>query len=267
MFFVQNINFSYGVERVLDNVSFEVKQGDWLGLLGPNGSGKTTLIKCLSRLCVPQSGTIRLLERPLNDYSVSELAKVISVVPQDLAIPFPFTANEVVLMGRSPFIKNFGFETKKDIAKAKMAMEATDTLQFAGRRVSELSGGERQRVIIARSLAQEPKILLLDEPTSQLDIKHQQEVLSLLGRLSEENGITIVSAIHDINLAISYCKTIMFLDKGRVFKCGPTNAVVTYANLKSVFDTEVYVGINDMDGRPYYLPMVKNEARGQKSEV
>jgi len=259
MFSICNISFSYGTGPILKDISFEIKRGDWLGLLGPNGSGKTTLIKCLARLISPKSGTIQLLGKNLADYNNHELAKIMSIVPQETGIPFPFTAFEVVLMGRSPFINNFGFETKEDIDIAIKAMEMTDTRQFADRPISELSGGEKQRVVIARALAQSPQILLLDEPTSQLDIKHQQETLKLLHKLNEEDGITIVEAMHDINLALSSCKTIMFLDKGSLFKIGPTNDVVSYANLKAVFDTEVYVGINDLNGRPYYLPMTNTK--------
>jgi iron complex transport system ATP-binding protein len=133
-------------------------------------------------------------------------------------------------------------------------MVLTDTFQLASRQFGELSGGERQRVIIARALTQEPKVLLLDEPTNFLDIRHQQEILKLLKRLNTEHGLTILSAMHDINLALLYCKEIMLIKDGSIHNFGPTNETVTYSNLKSVFDTEVYVGINDLNGKPYYLP-------------
>lgn len=251
---VNNITFTYEKTPALNGLSFQVQTGAWLGILGPNGSGKTTLIKCLSRNLKPQRGTIELNGRCLDVYRQSELARTIAIVPQDSNILFSFTAFEVVLMGRAPFAKNFGFETTHDIETAERSMIMTDTWEFRDRQFNELSGGERQRVIIARALAQQPKILIMDEPTSSLDIKHQQEVLGIIKRLNEEEGLTVISAMHDINAALLYCKEILFLKNGSVFKMGPTNEIVTYLNLKSVFETEVYVGINDLNGKPYYLP-------------
>lgn len=204
--------------------------------------------------CNAASATLQLCGRPISSYKSAELAKLVAVVPQSSNITFPFSAFEVVLMGRTPYQKTFGFETKRDVEIAENAMRMTDTWQFAGRPIQELSGGERQRVIIARALAQEAEILLLDEPTSSLDIRHQQEIMRLLKKLNSERSITIVSAIHDINLALLYCKDIMLLKDGSVFKIGAASEVVTYSNLKDVFETEVYVGINDLNGKPYYLP-------------
>lgn len=250
-----NITFAYAGTPVLKDISLDIKEGDWMGLLGPNGSGKTTFIKCLSRTLFPQNGTVRINERDIKTFTHKEIAQIAGVVPQDSNILFPFTAFEIVLMGRSPHKKGFGFETARDVEIAKRAMTATDTWQFADRSIQELSGGERQRVIVARALAQEPKILLLDEPTSFLDIKHQQEILNIIKKLNCEAGLTVISAMHDINLALLYCKTIAFLKDGEISKIGQPDEVVTYANLKAVFDTEVYVGINDLNGRPYYLPL------------
>ena len=252
---INNITFAYEKTPVLTDVSFDINTGDWLGILGPNGSGKTTLLKCLSRTLFPQNGTIEINERDINSFTHKEIAQIAGIVPQDSNPIFPFTAFEIVLMGRAPYKKGFGFETARDVEIAKSAMIATDAWQFAGRPIQELSGGERQRVIIARALAQEPKVLLLDEPTSFLDIKHQQEILNIIKKLNRETGLTVVSAMHDINLALLYCKTIAFLKDGEFFKIGRPDEIVTYANLKTVFNTEVYVGINDLNGRPYYLPL------------
>jgi iron complex transport system ATP-binding protein len=249
-----NISFAYGTMPVLHDVSLEIQAGSWLGLLGPNGSGKTTLIKCFASILKPQSGKIELLNKPCQNYPRHDFAKLIATVPQDTNITFPFSAFEVVLMGRSPHKGLFGFDSARDIEISKKAMEITDTAQFINRQFQELSGGERQRVIIARALAQEPKILLLDEPTTFLDIRHQQDILKLLTKLVETESLTIISAMHDINLALLYCKRIALLKNGKIVKIGPTNETVTYANLKHVFDTEVYVGINDLNGKPYYLP-------------
>lgn len=270
------IKFAYERTPVINGVSFSASAGDWLGLLGPNGSGKTTLLKCLSGILRPQSGEIELTPSPspsppatnpsagrqrgegksIFHFNRAEIARSIAVVPQDSSILFQFTAFEIVLMGRTPYQKIFGFESSIDIEIATQAMKETDTWQFAKRPFQELSGGERQRVIIARALAQQPKILLLDEPTTFLDIKHQQDILKLLKKLNEQ-GMTIISAMHDINLALLYCKSIMLLKDGTIYKIGATNETVTYSNLKAVFDTEVYVGINDLTGKPYYLPYEK----------
>lgn len=255
MIIIKNISFSYGTTPVLRDVSFNVGKGAWLGILGPNGSGKTTLLKCISRNLEPNCGNILLDGKDLCSYSRSEIAKVVGVVPQENSVPFPFTVMEMVLMGRTPYHKAFGFDSARDINIAKDAMEMTDILKFANRSIQELSGGEKQRVMIARALAQEPKVLLMDEPTSFLDIKHQQEILGIIKKLNAEKGLTVISAMHDINIALAYCKDIMFLKDGMVKNIGKAEDVVTYANLKDVFETEVYVGVNDLDGRPYYLPM------------
>ncbi|MBI2091789.1 MAG: ABC transporter ATP-binding protein [Deltaproteobacteria bacterium] len=249
-----NISFSYGKMPVLRDISLAVQAGEWIGLLGPNGSGKTTLIKCFASILKLQSGKIELFNKPCQNYPRHDFAKLVATVPQDTNITFPFSAFEVVLMGRSPHKGLFGFDSAIDIEISKKAMEITDTAQFIKRQFWELSGGERQRVIIARALAQEPKILLLDEPTTFLDIRHQQDILKLLKKLVESESLTIISAMHDINLALLYCKRIALLKNGRLAKCGPANETVTYSNLKTVFDTEVYVGINDLNGKPYYLP-------------
>lgn len=254
MFSIKDITFAYEKVPVLNKISFNIRVGDWLGLLGPNGSGKTTLIKCLSGILKPKSGIIELSKRALASYPKQEFSKIIATVPQDSHMIFPFSAFEVVLMGRNPHQKLFGFDSTRDVEVAKNAMVLTDTFQFASRQFGELSGGERQRVIIARALTQEPKVLLLDEPTNFLDIRHQQEILGLLKRLNTEHGLTIVSAMHDINLALLYCKKIILIKDGCIHKFGATNEIVTYTNLKTVFETEVYVGVNDMNGKPYYLP-------------
>ena len=257
MLLCTNITFSYDRKPVLKDVSFSAKVGEWLGILGPNGSGKTTLIKCLAGILKPQSGKIEILPLPSpppKGEGTRTLSQTIAVVPQESAIAFPFTAFEIVMMGRTPYQKLFGFDSKRDVKVATEAMQMTGTLQFADRQFGELSGGERQAVIIARALAQEPKVLLMDEPTAFLDIRHQQDILGLIKKLNEEKGITVISAMHDINLALLYCRSILFLKDGQVFRSGATNDVVTYASLKEVFGTEVYVGINDLNGRPYYLP-------------
>lgn len=252
---LKQINFSYDDAPVMRGLSLDIPAGSWLGLIGPNGIGKTTLLKLISGSLEANSGEIKIDGKDVISYSRREMARLLAVVPQAAGFAFSFSAIEVVLMGRSPYLKQFGFETAKDIEIAKDAMEKTDTWQFRDRPIDELSSGERQRVLIARALAEEPKILLLDEPTTFLDIKHQMDIMEIIAGLNRERGMTIVSAIHDINLAISYCSKIALLYDGSIYKLGTPEDVVTYANLKETFGAEVYVGINEITGRPYYVPM------------
>lgn len=252
------IKFAYGDNLIINDLSLSVKPGEWLGLIGPNGSGKTTLLNIISGLLHPISGETKLNQKDIIRYSRKEIARMIAVVPQTSPFPFAFTALEIVLMGRHPYIKNFGFETGTDLKIAKEKMIQTDTWQFRGRRIDELSGGERQRVLIARALTQQPKILLLDEPTTFLDIKHQLNIMEILYELNRKTELTIISAIHDINLAISYCTEIALMKEQTIYKHGEPTEIITYANLKETFSAEIYVGVNEFTGKPYYIPMKKD---------
>jgi len=251
---LNNLKFAYDEKEVIRDLDLEVCQGEWLGLIGPNGAGKSTLIKLISGYLHPQEGSIQINNKDISEYSRNELSRLIAVVPQTSSTTFSFTSLQLVLMGRSPYLKRFGFETKKDVEIAKDVMIKTDTWQFRNRAVEELSGGERQRVLIARALAQDPKILLLDEPTTFLDIKHQLDIMNIITDLNQNHGITIISALHDINLAISYCKDIAILDKGSISSIGKPLETITYKNIKETFGADVYVGINELTGKPYYVP-------------
>jgi iron complex transport system ATP-binding protein len=240
---------------VLDGVSLAVERGERFGILGPNGSGKSTLVRLLSRVLTPHRGRIRLDGRDLAAIPTRELARRIAVVPQETALDFPFSVMEVVLMGRAPHLGGFGFEGDRDVEAAERAMAEAGVEHLAGRSFHELSGGEKQRVVIARALAQEPELLLLDEPTTFLDIKHEVAIFDLLTDLSAERGITIVIVLHDLNLAALYCQRLAFLKEGRLLACGRTEDVLTYANVRATYDTEVYVGVNDLTGRLNVLPL------------
>ncbi len=252
---LQNISFSYDDgPHALRGISLKVGKGEFVGILGPNGSGKTTLLKIISGILKAQRGALFLEGRPFEKVQHKNRAKFIAVVPQETSIPFSFSAVEVVLMGRAPYLKPFGFETKADIVIAKNAMSATDVSHLSERNIQELSGGEKQRVIVARALAQEPQLLLLDEPTTFLDIKHQMELYRLVKKRNEEDGLTVITVLHDINLASTFCDRIIFLKQGQIVADGTPHDVIKYAKIKEVFDTEVYVGINDLTGMPYYVP-------------
>ena len=199
---------------MLNGISLAIDRGEIAGIIGPNGSGKTTLLKLLSKVLKQESGSIRLMGRDLASMKHKEIARIVGVVPQGTSIAFSFTVREVVLMGRSPHLGILQMEQEADLKIADNAMGLTDTLELADRNIDELSGGECQRVIIARALAQEPKIMLLDEPTSYLDINHQLEIFDLIKRLNKERDLTVVIVSHDLNMAAEYCDRLILLKDG-----------------------------------------------------
>lgn len=238
----------------MEDVSLTLRQGEMLGVIGPNGSGKSTLLRLLSGVLRPEAGAICVRGRPLAEYSPQARARAIAVVPQETAVEFPFSVMEVVLMGRSPHLGGFAFEGDRDLEVARTAMARTGVLEFAGRSIHELSGGERQRVIVARALAQEAPILLLDEPGAFLDIRHEVEIYDLLQDLQRE-GKSILTVLHDLNLAALYCDRVALLKAGRLVRVGPPSEVITYATVKDVYETEVYVDVNDITGAVNVLPL------------
>ena len=252
---VRDLAFSYDGAPFIEGVGFRVGAGEFCGIVGPNGSGKTTLLKLLSKLIKPVEGSIELGGRDLAGMSVREMAKEVAVVPQETSITFPFRVIEVVLMGRAPYLGGFRFEGPEDLEIARRAMELTGINRLADRYFFELSGGEKQMVIIARALAQQAGVMLLDEPTAFLDIRHQVEIYDLIKGLNLEKGLTVVSVLHDLNLASLYCDWLIMLDRGRVYRMGKAEEVLTYANIREVYGTEVYITRNDLTGRLNILPM------------
>ncbi len=250
----RGLRFSYGRQAVIDDVSLSCAPGELVGVIGPNGSGKSTLLRLLSGVLRPAAGEVLAYGRRLGSYSLRELAQTIAVVPQETAIEFPFSVTEVVLMGRSPHLGGFAFEDDRDLQAACDAMQRTGVLDLARRPIHELSGGERQRVILARALAQQTSILLLDEPAAFLDIRHEVEIYDLLQDLQRE-GKSIISVLHDLNLAALYCDRVALLNRGRLVRIGPPSEVITYAALTEVYETEVYVDLNDVTGAVNVLPL------------
>jgi cobalamin transport system ATP-binding protein len=247
---VDSIFFRYHQDWVLQDVSFEVRKGEFVGVIGPNGSGKTTLLKILYRLLTPQRGEVLIDRLSLKKMSRREIAKKIAVVAQETYPVFPFRAIEMVLMGRSPYLGHLMFESPKDLEIAKKAMEWTEILPIAERPIDELSGGERKRVFIARALAQEPEVILLDEPTANLDIHHQAEFLDLILSLNREKGLTIFMASHDLNLASEYCDRLFLVQHGKIYKMGSAEEVMTRENIERVYGCEVWVDHNPISGMP-----------------
>jgi len=259
---IQSVRFRYpsnesqATRWILDDVSFQVQAGEVLGVVGPNGSGKTSLLKVLARLMSPQQGGITLFGQELAAKTQREVACLVGVVPQDTQILFPFTVAETVLMGRFPhrsrdgWVSGFGWESQEDVTIAEQAMMTMDIVHLTRRSVTGLSGGERQRTIIARALAQTPKVLLLDEPTAFLDLQHQVEICSALCRLRDEHGLTVVLVSHDLNLVSQYCDRILLLDHGQVVRLGGPDEVIEPEVLESVYRCRVLVDRHPSSGLP-----------------
>ncbi len=234
---IRNISFRYSVNPVLKEVSSHIYAGDFVALVGPNGSGKSTLIRCINGILKPQEGAILIDGRPVNDYSPNALARKVAYVPQSIRRYQSTTVFDTVLMGRKPYISWKPASTDLEISAD--ILRRLNLGHLSMKRTNELSGGQQQTVMIARALAQEPKILLLDEPTANLDIKHQLEVLELLQTLSGK-GICVLIAIHDINLAVRYASHIMMLKEGSIFAYG-NREVVTEQNIERLYDVEVEI--------------------------
>jgi iron complex transport system ATP-binding protein len=251
---VSRVRFDYGEQTVLQDISLEIGGGERIAVLGANGVGKTTLLKLLSGTLSPSAGSIFLDGRKLHTVPGPERARKIGFVPQDLVIPFAFTAREIVELGRTPHTGLLrGFRSEDRLA-IEQAMRLTDTAGLAGRIINELSGGERQRVIIAMALAQEPQILLLDEPTHLLDITRQAETLDLITELNRHRGLTVVAAIHDLNLAGRYFNRLLILHRGAVLAQGAPDAVLRVEILAEAYGGPVEL-VQMGNGRaPIVLP-------------
>lgn len=255
---LRDASAGYGAAPVLRDVSFAVQAGEFVGIIGPNGSGKSTLLRLMGGTLRASSGRVEVDGRPIEGYRRRELSRLIAVVPQETAMSFPFSVAEVVLFGRTPHLGGFAFEGDPDLAAARRAMERTRVTHVSGRAVTELSGGERQRVVLARALAQEASLLLLDEPTAFLDLRHQVEIYDLLGDLQRE-GMTIVTVLHDLNLAALYCERLVLLQEGRIAEVGTPQEVMTYATLTRVYGMDIYVAMNDVTGTLIVLPLRRED--------
>lgn len=240
---VHDISFSYGQKMLFHSLSLHINSGEMVGLLGPNGSGKTTLLRLLSGVVQPQQGQILLEGRNLRSWGRRNVARHIALVPQELYMPFAFTVEHMVSLGRTPFVKPFlGSRTQHDQHIVQEAIEITGIAPLVGHIFNELSGGERQRVMIAMALAQQPTVLLLDEPTSHLDIKYQIETLELVQKLNVERGVTVIAAMHDLNLASRYFQRLLLFQRGIVADAGPAEVLEPHL-LGRVYGINVRVGI------------------------
>jgi len=250
----KDIAFSYSDQPLFDGLGVAVGKGEFVGLVGPNGSGKTTFLNILSRVLRPSRGSILIDGSDIESFSARALARKIAVVPQETGIIFPFSVSEVVLMGRAPHLQSI-LESEEDFEIAMEAMEMTGVDHLASRPVTNLSGGEKQGVFIARALAQRPSILLLDEPTAFLDIKHQVDIYDILTRLNRERGMTILAVSHDLNLASHYCERVLVFKEGSLMFDGLPQEAITTDTIRDVYGTDVVVRMNDQTGRPFVLPI------------
>lgn len=247
---LKNISFNYENNQVLKGIDLAVHRGEILGILGPNGSGKSTLLKVMDGVLSPGCGEIHIRGKSIESYRRWELAKEVAMVAQENHFRFTFSCIEVVLMGRFPHLKRLQFENQNDFQIAAGALKATHSLEFADRSIHDLSGGEKQRVLIARALAQEPGVILLDEPTSFLDLKYKREIFRLISSLSNEKNLGVVIVSHDIDLMAQYCDKVILLKDGVVFRSGDPVSVITSENIEDVYDCPVLVDQNPVSGRP-----------------
>ena len=250
---MQNVWLRYGRKPVLKDLTLQAIPGEMVGLIGPNGSGKSTVIKALSRVISPYAGKILLDDKEVFQIPRRDLARLLGVVPQMPLLPSTFTAFEIVLMGRNPHLGLFQYEGPQEMAITWRAMERTATHTLAERRISELSGGEIQCLLIARVLAQETKAILLDEPTANLDIGRQVEILDLIKNLCLENNLTVLAALHDLNLASQYCNRLLLINDGRLHAEGTPAEVITARNIKEVYGAEGCVYTHPLNNLPAVL--------------
>lgn len=249
------IGLVLGGKEILRDVSLAVEHGEFFVVIGPNGSGKTSLLRVLANLLAPRSGMVTVMGKPLAEFSRRALARQVAVVPQHVALDFPFTVKETVLMGRSPHLGLLGFEQQHDYQVAEDAMRFTDVLHLADRTLDRLSGGELQRVIIARALCQEPQIILLDEPTAALDLAHQVHIMDLLEKFRKDKGVTVIMVSHDLNLAAMYGDRLLLLKDGAVVMVGTPEEVLKFELLEQSYGCVMLVDRCPLADIPRVIPV------------
>ncbi len=252
---LQNNSLSYNGNKVVDSVSFSAVAGEFFMILGPNGAGKSSLLKLIAGIESSPSGHIDILGSPKTNYSARDLAKVVALVAQQAPIDFPFSVAETVLMGRSPHLGLLGIEGERDYELAAEAMSFTGVEQFADRRLDQLSGGERQRVMIARAICQEPRIILLDEPTTALDPAHQLKIMDLMERFRQEKKTTVIMVSHDLNLAALYSDRLLLMKNGRVVVIGTPSEVFVPEFIEKSYECELLIDENPVGKVPRVMPV------------
>jgi iron complex transport system ATP-binding protein len=253
---VRKLSYSYSPPQLaLDGVSFDIPAGRFCGIIGPNGSGKTTLLKCISGYIKPDGGAVMIGGKSVTAFPVRELARRMALVQQHAALEYEFTVGDIVLTGRNPHMHRWRGESKEDYALAAKALEEAGISHLKDRLVTELSGGEWQMMILARALCQQADIMLLDEPVTGLDIRHQVNIMGTVKRLAAERGISVVCVLHDLNLALCYCDQIALLKEGKLVSVGSPAAVLTRERLEDVYRTKLHI-IED-GGQTFILPVME----------
>lgn len=247
---VEGLRFSYNGKPVLQEISLSIQKGEILAIIGPNGSGKTTLLKNISGVLTPDEGAVYLDMKRVTDLSTRDIARHLTAVEQEREVGFDFTVREIVAMGRFPYQGRFARETKEDERQITEAMELANVISFADRSIRELSGGEKQRTFLAMALSQEPKVLLLDEPTIHLDINYQIQIMEIV-RQQAKTGLTVLMALHDLNLAAQYADRVALVYRGRLLAIGEPKEVLTPTNIRRAFETDVVVGHNPLTNSLY----------------
>ncbi len=260
----RDLAFSYAESEVFTDVSLALKPGEFVALAGPNGAGKTTLLKVLSGVLAPRAGYVTLEGRPLAELGPRDIARCAAFVGQELAAEFSFTVEELVLMGRAPHLGRLALETERDFEIAREAMKSTGVYEFADRAIDEVSGGERQRAFLAMALAQEPKLLLLDEPASHLDLAHQTDFFDLLAELVGQRGIAALVAGHDLNVAADYASRLLVLAGGKLVADDEPGKVLTAELIRQHWGAEVMITASPATGRPHVVAVPGGKANAPR---
>jgi iron complex transport system ATP-binding protein len=263
MMSARGVTAGYGARTALREIDLKAAAGELLVIVGPNGAGKSTLLKVLGGLLEPWRGEVAIEGRPLSGFDRRSLARIVASVAQENPIAFQFSVLEVVLMGRAPHLGAFHFETPRDVEAARAALDALGLSAITARPIQELSGGERKRVFLARAIAQEARIVLLDEPTAFLDLRHVAEIFTLFRKLCAERGTAVIATLHDLNVAALYADHVLLLKDGAGVAYGSPAEVLTAANLSAVYETEVYVGNHPVSGALMIWPEASGGARNQ----
>ncbi len=251
---IKDLSFSFGEGPILKKVNLTIETGKFYAILGPNGSGKTTLLRTIAKSLDVKAGAIFVHEKDINHFKMKSLAKELAVVPQNTELQFDFSVLDLVLMGRAPYLSRFAMEGADDLRIAQQAMELTDTWRLRDRSIHTLSGGERQRVIIARAIAQQTGIILLDEPASHLDLYHQLELLKQIKGLNLTHQVTVLAVLHDLNLAAAFCDYLILMNHGKVHSIGPPAEILKENIVKEVYGVEVDILKAPGNGKPYLVP-------------
>ena len=254
-----NLVSGYGAEPVLHNLNIELHQGEVLGVLGPNGSGKSTLIRTLTGVLPLISGEIYLSDRKVSELSRQEQAQQVAVVPQASPVLFSFSVRETVEMGRYPYIGSLNSMGEKDNDIVTLAMRKVNIYHLRDRSIDQLSGGEWQRVMLARALAQNSKVLLLDEPTAHLDLSHQLQIFKIVKKLCSNEGTGVLCVLQDLNLAAEFCERIILMEEGRILLEGKPHEVITIENLRKIYGVAVKIKQNPYSNRPMVIFHNPNE--------